>query len=87
MRERVVVVTRKGQVTIPVEIRKSLGIKEGDRVAFLFDKDEVRIVRAVSVIERTKGMFKTHEPPLSARELREAAADAIADGAIERSGL
>ena len=28
-------VTSKGQVTIPVEIRKKLGIKNGDKVLFI----------------------------------------------------
>ena len=33
--------TRKGQVTIPKEIRDSLGIKEGDRVFFVQRGNEV----------------------------------------------
>jgi len=33
--------TRKGQVTIPKEIRDSLGIKEGDRVFFVRRGNEV----------------------------------------------
>ena len=28
-------VTSKGQVTIPIEIRKKLGIKNGDKVLFM----------------------------------------------------
>ena len=28
-------VTSKGQVTIPIEIRKKLGIKNGDKVLFI----------------------------------------------------
>ncbi len=27
----------KGQVTIPVDVRRRLGIKEGDRLEFVFD--------------------------------------------------
>ena len=27
-------VTQKGQITIPIDIRKALGIKEGDKIAF-----------------------------------------------------
>jgi antitoxin PrlF len=30
---KIVKVTRKGQVTIPAEIREQLGIKEGDKLA------------------------------------------------------
>ncbi len=34
MEETVVKVTRKGQVTIPVQFRRLQGIREGSRVAF-----------------------------------------------------
>ena len=41
------VITRKGQVTIPKEIRNHLKAKEGERVAFLLRGDDVvlKIVR------------------------------------------
>ena len=37
------VVTRKGQVTVPAEIRRELGLKEGDRVIFVLDRGEARL--------------------------------------------
>jgi len=33
MKEQITRVTRKGQITLPVEVRRSLGIKEGDKIA------------------------------------------------------
>lgn len=36
-------VTRKGQVTIPIEFRRSLGIQEGDRVEFVRDNGTISI--------------------------------------------
>ena len=38
MQEHRSVVTRKGQITIPAEIRCALDIKEGDKVAFTIEK-------------------------------------------------
>lgn len=38
--------TSKGQLTIPVAIRKKLSLKEGDKVLFLLDCDGVRIANA-----------------------------------------
>lgn len=39
--------TSKGQVTVPVAIRKKLRLKEGDKVVFLEDADNgIRIVNA-----------------------------------------
>jgi antitoxin PrlF len=34
-------VTSKGQVTVPIEIRNRLGLKEGDRLAFINDGGEI----------------------------------------------
>lgn len=35
-------VTSKGQITIPIDIRKKLGVKEGDKILFL--EEEGRVV-------------------------------------------
>ncbi len=37
--------TSKGQATIPVEIRKILRLKEGDRVLFALEKGKVTLKR------------------------------------------
>jgi AbrB family looped-hinge helix DNA binding protein len=39
-------VMAKGQVTIPADVRKALGVSEGDRVSFVVDGSNVRIVNA-----------------------------------------
>lgn len=36
-------ISLKGQVTIPVEIRRKLGLKEGDKVVFVQQNDNVII--------------------------------------------
>jgi AbrB family looped-hinge helix DNA binding protein len=44
MREILMTVTSKGQVTIPAEVRRLLGIKKRRKVAFVIeDKGEVRL--------------------------------------------
>jgi len=40
-------VTSKGQVTVPVEIRKSLGLKTGDHLRFELQEGGIRLVRDV----------------------------------------
>lgn len=77
-------VTRKGQVTVPAQVRKKMGLKRGDKVAFVLDGGIVRFERARSVVEMTKGIFKSDTPPLSAEELRHAAEEAWADDVVER---
>jgi AbrB family looped-hinge helix DNA binding protein len=76
--------TRKGQVTVPIEVRRALGINEGDRISFVLENGGARLERRASVTDRTAGIFRSSQPALTAEQLREAAEQAIADEAIER---
>jgi AbrB family looped-hinge helix DNA binding protein len=51
--------TSKGQVTIPAEVRKRLGLRPGDHVGFIVDGGEVRLVRKESRIDAAFGICKT----------------------------
>jgi AbrB family looped-hinge helix DNA binding protein len=84
MKERLTVVTRKGQVTIPAEIRRALSLKEGDIVAWVMDEGHVRLHRSGSVVARTAGILKSEVPALSVEE-RAAAEQAMAEEAARRS--
>ena len=37
-------VMSKGQITLPIDIRKSMGLSVGDRVALIYEKDRVIMV-------------------------------------------
>ncbi|MBI3927875.1 MAG: AbrB/MazE/SpoVT family DNA-binding domain-containing protein [Armatimonadetes bacterium] len=78
------VVTRKGQITLPAEIRRALGLRQGDKVAVHLTGDQAIVKRAESVVARTAGAVKTERPPLSARDLRKAAEEAWAEDAVDR---
>ena len=39
-------VTSKGQITIPAEIRRKMGLKTGDKVLFVEDGDKVLMINA-----------------------------------------
>jgi len=84
MQARLTVITRKGQITIPVEFRRILGLKEGDRVAVVLEGDQVRLMRAGSVVGRTAGSLKSDQPSLTAEGLREVAEQAIAEDVVGR---
>lgn len=84
MKELLTVVTRKGQITVPAEIRRALGLKQGDKIAFVVVGDQVRLVPTASIVERTAGAIKAKKPPASAEELREASERAIAEEVVER---
>ena len=42
-------ITSRGQVTIPIDIRKKLGVKEGDKVIFMEDDNRIFVVNAAKV--------------------------------------
>jgi len=77
--------TRKGQITIPKDIRHTLGLVEGDRLEVRLEADTVCVRRAESIVARTAGIFAHSGPAYSAEELREAAEIAIALDAEARS--
>jgi antitoxin PrlF len=84
MVELLATVTDKGQVTVPAEVRRRLGIRPRDKLAFVLDGDTVRLVRRGSVVARTAGVLKGASTPVSAEEMREAAEIAIASEVVER---
>lgn len=51
-------VTSKGQITVPVEIRRSLGIKPGDHLRFEHRKNGISLVRDAeeNVFEKWRGI-------------------------------
>lgn len=84
MRELTSTVTSKGQVTIPIEVRRLLKIAPADKVTFVVEDDQVRIARKESVVARTAGAIEVDGPPASAERLREMAEQAIADEVVAR---
>jgi AbrB family looped-hinge helix DNA binding protein len=69
-------INTKGQVTIPMEIRKSLGLKAGDRVTFVTDGDRAILLPVRGDFLSLKGVLKPRfkgQKPLSVEEMRETA--------------
>ncbi|HWQ73571.1 MAG TPA: AbrB/MazE/SpoVT family DNA-binding domain-containing protein [Desulfitobacteriaceae bacterium] len=54
--------TSKGQLTIPVELRKLLKIKEGDRLAFVLDENERIIEVRPKPKKSIRGVLGTLKP-------------------------
>ncbi|MBT8589621.1 AbrB/MazE/SpoVT family DNA-binding domain-containing protein [Polynucleobacter paneuropaeus] len=68
-------VTSKGQVTIPVTVRNSLGIDAGSRIEFVeMENGQFMIVPAVSPIQSLKGMLRKPPAPVSVEQMNKAIA-------------
>ena len=85
-KELLTVLTRKGQITVPAELRKALGLRQGDKVVLSLHGKEARLTRAGSVVDRTAGIFRQSKPAPTAEQLRDDAERAISESAEERSG-
>ena len=86
MVERFTVITRKGQITLPAEMRKALNLKQGDRVAVSLHAEGLRVRPTKGVVAATAGALKGDRPPLSARELREEFEKGVAEEVSRRLG-
>ncbi|MBI4321546.1 MAG: AbrB/MazE/SpoVT family DNA-binding domain-containing protein [Chloroflexi bacterium] len=84
MKEFYTVVTRKGQITVPAEIRRTLKLKQGDKVGLSVrkaDKDKIQVtLRPVqSVAEMTFGSVTPRKRPEDFRELRRMFEEGVAE--------
>ena len=58
MKEIVTTITQRGQVTIPVEVQRLLGVKPRDKISFAIDGNQVRLLRARYTLESVAGSVK-----------------------------
>jgi len=64
-------VTEKGQVTIPQEIRRIMGLQPRDKVRFKVEGDEVKISRASSKLLQWFGSVTPRNKPEDFEKIRE----------------
>jgi AbrB family looped-hinge helix DNA binding protein len=75
-------VTRKGQVTIPAEIRHRLGLKPKDIVRFELAGDEVKLKPAPSRLLAGFGAAQATQKPENWRQIREDMEAAMAEEVV-----
>lgn len=75
MREAVSTITSKGQVTLPIAIRRRLGVGERDRIAFVVGEDGSVTVRPIKypTVASLQGIAGSLPHPLSWEEMRDIA--------------
>ncbi len=55
MKEIIATLTKRGQVTVPAEVQRALGIRPREKVAFAIDGDQVRLLPAKFTLETAYG--------------------------------
>ena len=63
MSTNVVKVTRKGQTTIPVELRQKLGIKEGDKLLVEATEQGQILFKPIRKLEECAGIYSKYGKP------------------------
>ena len=80
MGEYVATVTQKGQVTIPSELRRALGLKPGDKVAFNLIDGEVHLLPVRSRVMAGFGAVEPARKPEDFRKIRLEVEDEAGEG-------
>ena len=76
MKKIVTTITQRSQVTIPAEVRRVLGVKPRDKVAFTIQGGGVRLTPAIFSLESAYGSVTPVETPENFEEISQAAKEA-----------
>ena len=80
-------ITSKGQITLPVGIRKKLGVKDGDKVLFVEDNGKVIIMNAsMQALLEAQKAFAGVADELSVKDEQDVV-EMVKEVRAERSGL
>ena len=72
--------TSKGQITIPLEVRKALGLKPGVRIDFYeFEDGKYALRPKTGSIKDMKGCLAHSGPPISIEEMNESILERAAE--------
>lgn len=74
-------VTSKGQITIPAQVRREMGLKEGDRVLFVVEADKVYMHRLPGQVRSSElyGILQdSHSEPVDVQRALDEAKDKLA---------
>lgn len=65
----------KGEVVIPAEVRKHLGLVQGSQLRFVLEADGVRLLPAAGDVRRLKGRLPRPAAPVSVGDMDLAVAE------------
>ena len=77
------VLTKKFQITLPKKIRQILEVKSGERIGFIVEGNEVKIVPLKSKLEENFGKVKALRKPENFKKIRDFVEKEMAKNVIE----
>jgi antitoxin PrlF len=73
--ETTATVSSKGQIVVPGEVRRRLGLTQGSVLRFVIDGDGVRVFAAGGDVRKLKGRLPTPPRPVSLEDMNDAIAE------------
>lgn len=83
VKEVLTTMTKRGQVTVPAEVRRVLHLKPKDKVAFRIEGDQVRLVPAKFTLETAFGSVKPKNRPEDFEAISQAAKEEHAEQVVD----
>ena len=84
MTEITTTMTQRGQVTIPAQVRRTLGLRLRDKVTFIIEGNEVRLVSPSFTLESAYGSVKPSQRPEEFEEISQVAKEAKAEKTLRK---
>ena len=83
LKEHIRRITSKGQVTVPAEVRRKLGVKPGETIVFRIREDRVELDRAPMSLEEAFGSVSPLNRPEDFEALGQAAWEEHAEKVLD----
>ena len=79
-------VTSKGQITIPIDIRRRLGVKEGDKILFIEEQGKIVMMNSsMEALRKAQAAFAGEADRLGLKDEQDVA-DLVSELRRERRG-
>jgi len=79
-------VTSKGQITIPIDIRRKLGVKDGDKILFVEEQGQIIMMNSsMAALQKAQAAFAGEAEQLGLKDEQDVA-DMVAELRRERMG-
>ena len=75
VRELSAKVSSRGQIVVPADVRRHLGLVQGSTLRFVLDADGVRLLAASGDVRKLKGRLARPDAPVTVEDMNRAVAE------------